>query len=80
MDFLYVRVYMCTCVCPMSVTTSGPGHCYRLYSTTCYESFAPETIPEIRRCNLSNTLLYLKVGIVTNVSVGNLFGYLFVRR
>lgn len=39
---------------------TGPGSCYRLYSTQCFEDFADETIPEIKRCNLTNTLLYLK--------------------
>lgn len=45
----------------------GPGQCYRLYSTACYSSFCPETIPEIKRCNIANTLLYLKVLGITDV-------------
>ncbi len=26
---------------------SGPGHCYRLYSSAVFESFAPHPLPEI---------------------------------
>lgn len=40
---------------------TGPGQCYRLYSKDCLEEMMPETVPEIRRCNLANVLLYLKV-------------------
>jgi len=40
---------------------TGPGQCYRLYSRDCLDEMMPETVPEIRRCNLANVLLYLKV-------------------
>lgn len=40
---------------------TGPGQCYRLYSRECFEEMMPETVPEIRRCNLANVVLYLKV-------------------
>ena len=39
----------------------GPGKCYRLYSSQCYDRMLLETVPEILRSNLANTLLYLKV-------------------
>lgn len=40
---------------------TGPGKCYRLYSSDCYQNMMIETIPEILRTNLTNTVLYLKV-------------------
>ena len=40
---------------------TGPGKCYRLYSSDCYSNMMHETIPEILRTNLTNTILYLKV-------------------
>lgn len=40
---------------------TGPGRCYRLYSSECYQNMMEETVPEILRTNLANTLLYLKV-------------------
>ena len=46
---------------------TGPGLCYRLYSSDCYQDFASETIPEIMRSNLSNVVLYLKVLGIHNV-------------
>ncbi|KAF1328503.1 Pre-mrna-splicing factor atp-dependent RNA helicase, partial [Globisporangium splendens] len=40
---------------------TGPGKCYRLYSKDSYEQMMDETIPEIQRANLANTMLYLKL-------------------
>lgn len=40
---------------------TAPGQCYRLYSRDCYAAMLNETVPEILRTNLANTLLYLKV-------------------
>lgn len=40
---------------------TGPGKCYRLYTEKAYkEEMMPNTIPEIQRTNLSNTILLLK--------------------
>ena len=39
---------------------TGPGQCYRLYSSECFDNMMDETVPEIRRINLANTVLYLK--------------------
>ncbi|KAJ1437260.1 P-loop containing nucleoside triphosphate hydrolase protein, partial [Ochromonadaceae sp. CCMP2298] len=39
---------------------TGPGQCYRLYSSQCFDNMADETVPEIQRTNLANTVLYLK--------------------
>lgn len=41
---------------------TAAGHCYRLYTRDCYAAMLSETVPEILRTNLANTLLYLKVG------------------
>ncbi len=46
---------------------TGPGHCYRLYSSECFDNFNDETIPEIQRTNLSNTILYLKAIGINNI-------------
>lgn len=40
---------------------TAPGQCYRLYSRDCYGAMLSETVPEILRTNVANTLLYLKV-------------------
>jgi len=40
---------------------TGPGKCYRLYTEAAYKNeMLPNTIPEIQRNNLSNTVLMLK--------------------
>lgn len=40
---------------------TGSGKCYRLYSKESYAQMMDETIPEIQRANLANTVLYLKL-------------------
>lgn len=40
---------------------TAPGKCYRLYDKMSYEEMAQETVPEIQRTNLANTVLYLKL-------------------
>ncbi|RHZ05796.1 hypothetical protein DYB31_007745 [Aphanomyces astaci] len=52
---------------------TSAGKCYRLYSKQSYATMFTETIPEIQRSNLANTILYLKVLGIDDV-VG--FGYL----
>ncbi|RLO04796.1 hypothetical protein DYB28_007215, partial [Aphanomyces astaci] len=52
---------------------TSAGKCYRLYSKQSYATMFTETIPEIQRSNLANTILYLKVLSIDDV-VG--FGYL----
>eukprot|EP01117_Protostelium_nocturnum_P004795 TRINITY_DN1739_c0_g1_i1.p1 TRINITY_DN1739_c0_g1~~TRINITY_DN1739_c0_g1_i1.p1 ORF type:complete len:911 (+),score=370.56 TRINITY_DN1739_c0_g1_i1:84-2816(+) len=37
-----------------------PGKCFRLYTKSEYDEFAPSTVPEIQRTNLSNVILTLK--------------------
>lgn len=47
---------------------TGPGHCYRLYSSAVYEQFfAEHTVPEILRTPLESTVLQLKGMEVENV-------------
>lgn len=41
---------------------TAAGQCYRLYTRDCYAAMLSETVPEVLRTNLANTLLYLKVG------------------
>ena len=40
---------------------TGPGKCYRLYSSEAYNAMAENTVPEIKRSSLLSTMLYLKV-------------------
>lgn len=40
---------------------TAEGKCYRLYSKESYHEMMKETVPEIKRSNLANTILYLKV-------------------
>ncbi|KAK5688194.1 putative ATP-dependent RNA helicase DHR1 [Elasticomyces elasticus] len=47
---------------------TGPGHCYRLYSSAVYERyFADHTVPEILRTPLEGTVLQLKAMDIENV-------------
>jgi len=47
---------------------TGPGHCYRLYSSAVYERFfAEHIIPEILRTPLESTVLQLKSMDIDNV-------------
>lgn len=52
---------------------TGPGQCYRLYSSDSYRELLPETIPEIKRSNLSNVVLYLKA-----LGVDDILGFDFM--
>lgn len=38
----------------------GPGKCFRLYPEVEFDKLADSTVPEIKRCNLSNVILQLK--------------------
>ncbi|KAF6148019.1 hypothetical protein GIB67_024194 [Kingdonia uniflora] len=38
----------------------GPGKCYRLYPESEFAKLSDSTVPEIKRCNLSNVILQLK--------------------
>lgn len=40
---------------------TSPGKCYRLYDRQSYALMMQETVPEIQRTNLANTVLYLKL-------------------
>ena len=40
---------------------TAPGKCYRLYTKATFHTFQEDTVPEIMRSNLANTVLYLKV-------------------
>lgn len=40
---------------------TSSGKCFRLYSSDCLGNMVEETIPEILRTNLANTILYLKM-------------------
>ncbi|CAN4121511.1 unnamed protein product [Withania somnifera] len=40
-----------------------PGKCYRLYQESFFEKLTDSTLPEIKRCDLSNVVLQLKAGI-----------------
>lgn len=47
---------------------TGPGHCYRLYSSAVYEQFfANHSVPEIMRTPLEGTVLQLKAMEIDNV-------------
>ncbi|RLN91834.1 hypothetical protein BBJ28_00010816 [Nothophytophthora sp. Chile5] len=52
---------------------TAPGKCYRLYSKASYEEMAQETVPEIQRTNLANTVLYLKL-----LGIRDVLGFLYL--
>ncbi|CCX33106.1 P-loop containing nucleoside triphosphate hydrolase protein [Pyronema domesticum] len=45
-----------------------PGKCYRLYTSTAFDSLEQQSIPEIQRSNLAPTILQLKALGIDNVA------------
>jgi HrpA-like RNA helicase len=58
---------------------TGPGQCYRLYTRDCMAAMADDMVPEIRRTNLANTVLYLKCVGVADV-LGTCVQYVLLQR
>ena len=46
------------------------GNCYRMLTRDEFERLSDETVPEIKRCNLTNVIMQVKF-----VSVSNIEGY-----
>ncbi|KAK9676052.1 hypothetical protein RND81_11G050600 [Saponaria officinalis] len=53
----------------------GPGKCFRLYPENEFEKLADSTVPEIKRCNLSNVILQLKA-----LGVDDIIGFDFMEK
>ncbi|KAL6983323.1 Pre-mRNA-splicing factor ATP-dependent RNA helicase DEAH10, partial [Sarracenia purpurea var. burkii] len=53
----------------------GPGKCFRLYPESEFEKLNDSTVPEIRRCNLSNVILQLKA-----LGVDDIIGFDFMEK
>ncbi|KAF5939492.1 hypothetical protein HYC85_023751 [Camellia sinensis] len=53
----------------------GPGKCFRLYPESEFEKLSDSTVPEIRRCNLSNVILQLKA-----LGVDDIIGFDFMEK
>ncbi|KAM7481062.1 hypothetical protein LguiB_005645 [Lonicera macranthoides] len=53
----------------------GPGKCFRLYPESEFERLKDSTVPEIKRCNLSNVILQLKV-----LGVDDIIGFDFMEK
>ncbi|KAK6931345.1 Helicase, C-terminal [Dillenia turbinata] len=53
----------------------GPGKCFRLYMESEFEKLADSTVPEIKRCNLSNVILQLKA-----LGVDDVIGFDFMEK
>ncbi|KAL5179263.1 Pre-mRNA-splicing factor ATP-dependent RNA helicase DEAH10 [Glycine soja] len=51
----------------------GPGKCFRLYPEREFEKLEDSTMPEIKRCNLSNVILQLKA-----LGVDDILGFDFI--
>ncbi|KAL3631244.1 Pre-mRNA-splicing factor ATP-dependent RNA helicase DEAH10 [Castilleja foliolosa] len=51
----------------------GPGKCYRLYPENEFYKLKDSTMPEIKRCNLSNVILQLKA-----LGVDDIIGFDFI--
>ncbi|KAJ3354224.1 putative ATP-dependent RNA helicase dhx33 [Kappamyces sp. JEL0680] len=45
----------------------APGSCYRLYTEPLFNSLDEESIPEIKRCNLSSVILLLKSSGINDI-------------
>ncbi|KAF6151766.1 hypothetical protein GIB67_010340 [Kingdonia uniflora] len=53
----------------------GPGKCYRLYPESEFAKLSDSTVPEIKRCNLSNVILQLKA-----LGVDDIIGFDFMEK
>lgn len=53
----------------------GPGKCFRLYPEIEFEKLEDSTMPEIKRCNLSNVILQLKA-----LGVDDILGFDFIEK
>ncbi|XP_021756655.1 pre-mRNA-splicing factor ATP-dependent RNA helicase DEAH10-like [Chenopodium quinoa] len=53
----------------------GPGKCFRLYTEREFEKLADSTVPEIKRCNLSNVILQLKA-----LGIDDIIGFDFMEK
>ncbi|PIA63143.1 hypothetical protein AQUCO_00200874v1 [Aquilegia coerulea] len=53
----------------------GPGKCFRLYPESEFAKLADSTVPEIKRCNLSNVILQLKA-----LGVDDIIGFDFMEK
>ncbi|KAI7993897.1 Pre-mRNA-splicing factor ATP-dependent RNA helicase DEAH10 [Camellia lanceoleosa] len=53
----------------------GPGKCFRLYPESEFDKLSDSTVPEIRRCNLSNVILQLKA-----LGVDDIIGFDFMEK
>ncbi|XP_043704175.1 pre-mRNA-splicing factor ATP-dependent RNA helicase DEAH10 isoform X2 [Telopea speciosissima] len=53
----------------------GPGKCFRLYPESEFSKLRDSTVPEIKRCNLSNVILQLKA-----LGVDDIIGFDFMEK
>ncbi|KAF9613220.1 hypothetical protein IFM89_006321 [Coptis chinensis] len=53
----------------------GRGKCFRLYPESEFAKLVESTVPEIKRCNLSNVILQLKA-----LGVGDITGFDFMEK
>ncbi|XP_042409696.1 pre-mRNA-splicing factor ATP-dependent RNA helicase DEAH10-like [Zingiber officinale] len=53
----------------------GPGKCFRLYPESEFGKLADATVPEIKRCNLSNVVLQLKA-----LGIDDIIGFDFMEK
>ncbi|KAJ9560715.1 hypothetical protein OSB04_005875 [Centaurea solstitialis] len=53
----------------------GPGKCFRLYPESRFEGLEDSTVPEIKRCNLSNVILQLSA-----LGVDDIIGFDFMEK
>ncbi|KAK1627176.1 hypothetical protein QYE76_001491 [Lolium multiflorum] len=53
----------------------GPGKCFRLFQECEFDKLAESTVPEIKRCNLSNVVLQLKA-----LGIDDIIGFDFMEK
>ncbi|KAM0879890.1 hypothetical protein ACQ4PT_033938 [Festuca glaucescens] len=53
----------------------GPGKCFRLFQECEFDTLAESTVPEIKRCNLSNVVLQLKA-----LGIDDIIGFDFMEK
>lgn len=62
-------------LCSGRAGREGPGKCFRLYPESEFGKLVDSTVPEIKRCNLSNVVLQLKA-----LGIDDIIGFDFMEK
>jgi len=74
--FLYFALFLCHhSTLSGRAGREGPGKCFRLFQESEFDKLVDSTVPEIKRCNLSNVVLQLKA-----LGIDDIIGFDFMEK